>query len=179
MRLKALVAKYSAVIQPFPTSIIEENGGIYSRNRPAARRAYWTQDLKRWSRLRGKPMILDDRPTLGDPTPASFMVLAAIADGEDWVSLTRALQEAFWLHARDIGDAEVRRLIANGAGLDGEALLRRELDADVQSMWTDNHETARSGGVFGFPTFRYDGQLYWGQDSLPFLERHLNGEPLV
>jgi len=36
-----------------------------------------------------------------------------------------------------------------------------------------------SAGVFGFPTFRYDGELYWGQDSLPFLERHLNGEKLI
>jgi 2-hydroxychromene-2-carboxylate isomerase len=49
----------------------------------------------------------------------------------------------------------------------------------VQSAWKANYETARGAGVFGLPTFRYDGELYWGQDSLPFLERHMKGEKLI
>lgn len=69
--------------------------------------------------------------------------------------------------------------IADAAGLDGTALEQRAQAEDVKATWESNLETARAGGVFGFPTFRYDGELYWGQDSLPFLDRHLNGDKIV
>ena len=171
-----LAKSHQLAIRPFPTTLIEENGGIYSKNRPEPRRAYWMKDLKRWSKLRGKALLLENRPALLDPTPSSFMVIAAGIDGQDWIGLTRALQEAFWFRAENIGDPEIRRSIADKAGYNGAALLAREQEADIQARWRDNHEAARVGGVFGFPTYRYDGEVYWGQDNLPFLERHLKGE---
>lgn len=171
-----LATAHGLKVRPFPTTLIEENGGIYSKNRPEARRAYWTKDLRRWSKLRGKALLLDNRPALADPTPSSFMVIAAAIDGKDWIGLTRALQEAFWSRAENIGDPAVRKAIAEQAGFDAAALIAREQDDDVQTRFKENHETARVGGVFGFPTYRYDGEVYWGQDNLPFLERHLKGE---
>ncbi|MGO7420993.1 DsbA family protein, partial [Rhizobium ruizarguesonis] len=86
---------------------------------------------------------------------------------------------AFWLRGENIGDAEVRRAIADAAGFDGAALEIRAQGETVQSAWKANYETARGAGVFGLPTFRYDGELYWGQDILPFLERHMKGEKLI
>ncbi len=89
------------------------------------------------------------------------------------------MQEAFWVGAEDIGNAEVRKTIADAAGFDGAALEERAQRNDIQSIWRSNYDVAKAAGVFGFPTFRYDGELYWGQDSLPFLERHLKGEKPV
>ena len=106
-------------------------------------------------------------------------MIAAQLDGKDWIGLTKALQEAFWSRAEDIGNADVRKAIADAAGFDGAALEARAQQSDVQELWRANYDTAKAAGVFGFPTFRYDGELYWGQDSLPFLERHLNGEKLI
>ncbi|MGO8658678.1 2-hydroxychromene-2-carboxylate isomerase, partial [Rhizobium ruizarguesonis] len=77
-----------------------------------------------------------------DPTPAGFLVLAAIDAGEDWLRLTKALQEAFWLRGENIGDAEVRRAIADAAGFDGAALEIRAQGETVQSAWKANYETA-------------------------------------
>ena len=31
-------------------------------------------------------------------------------------------------------------------------------------------------GVFGVPTFVVDGQVFWGQDALPMLRSHLEGD---
>jgi 2-hydroxychromene-2-carboxylate isomerase len=55
-------------------------------------------------------------------------------------------------------------------------LLRREEDEDVRAKWASDRAHAVQSGVFGFPTFVYDGEIYWGQDNLTFLERHLAGE---
>lgn len=174
-----LASQHGTSIRPYVISLIEDNGAIYSRNRPEARRAYWTKDLKRWAALRGKTLNFENRAALSDPTPAGLMVIAAIESGADWLKLTGALQEAFWTRGEDIGQAAVRKAIADTAGFDGARLSELAQADTVQSIWTSNIETAKAAGVFGLPTFRFEDELYWGQDSLPFLERHLKGEKLV
>lgn len=171
-----LALRNGAQIRPYLTTVVEENGGIFSRNRPDVRRAYGTRDLQRWARVRGKHLLLDNRPGLSDPTPASLTVIAAFLDGQDWIALTSALQHAFWAEAKDIGNPHVRAAIARAAGLDGAVLVRRETDADVEAKWAADRNHAVASGVFGFPTYRYDGELYWGQDNMLFLERHLAGD---
>ncbi|MHC2570055.1 2-hydroxychromene-2-carboxylate isomerase [Rhizobium leguminosarum] len=83
------------------------------------------------------------------------------------------------MRGENIGDAQVRRAIADAAGFDGAALHERAQSDAVLSIWKANYKTAKDAGVFGLPTFRYEDELYWGQDSLPFLERHLKGAKLV
>ncbi|MDC9833790.1 2-hydroxychromene-2-carboxylate isomerase [Rhizobium binxianense] len=175
----ALASEHGASIRPYVIPLIEDNGAIYSRNRPEARRAYWVKDLKRWAALRGKVLNFENRAALSDPTPAGFLVIAAIDAGQDWLRLTKALQEAFWTRGEDIGRAEVRRAIADKAGFDGATLEQRAQAENTQAIWKSNAETAKAVGVFGLPTFRYEDELYWGQDSLPFLERHLNGDKIA
>lgn len=174
-----LATEQGAEIRPYVIPLIEDNGAIYSRNRPEARRAYWTRDLKRWAALRGKKLNFDNRAALSDPTPAGFMIIAAIEAGEDWLKLAAELQEGFWGRGDDIGNATVRIAIANAAGFGGAALENRGQSEAVQGIWKSNYETAKAAGVFGLPTYRFEDELYWGQDSLPFLESHLKGEKLI
>ncbi|PYE91904.1 DSBA-like thioredoxin domain-containing protein [Rhizobium sp. PP-F2F-G38] len=102
--------------------------------------------------------------------------MVAIETGKDWLTLTAALQEAFWSHAADIGKPEVRIAIADAAGLDGAALKKLAQSGEIRAIWASNKDVASAAGVFGLPTYRFENELYWGQESLPFLERHLNGE---
>jgi 2-hydroxychromene-2-carboxylate isomerase len=175
----ALASEHGATVHPHVIPLIEDNGGIYSRNRPEVRRAYWTKDLKRWAALRGKALNFDNRAALSDPAPAGLMIIAAISSGQDWLKLTSALQEAFWGRGEDIGNSDVRRAIAEAAGFDAATLDEQGQSDSAQAIRASSFETARAAGVFGVPTYRYEGELYWGQDSLPFLERHLKGEKLV
>ncbi len=64
-----LATRHQAEVRPHIIPLIEENGAIYSRNRPEARRAYWFRDLARWAALRNKPLALENRAGLSDPTP--------------------------------------------------------------------------------------------------------------
>lgn len=174
--LQELAGEHHKRIVPIVTNIIEENGGIFLKDRPASRKAYWLKDLKRWAQFRGKPLALDDRQTLGNPLPAAGMVIAAILDGKDWYRLTQALQKALWEDKRDIAQSEVRIAVAVEAGLDGLLLNRRESDQDVQDTWDRGLYAATELGVFGSPTYVYEGELYWGQDSLFLLQRRLESE---
>ncbi|MDR6099956.1 2-hydroxychromene-2-carboxylate isomerase [Agrobacterium larrymoorei] len=175
----ALANRHGATIKPHVIPLIEENGAIYSRNRPEIRRAYWVKDLKRWAALRGKRLSFDNRAALADPTPAGVLVAAAIEAGQDWLTLTLALQEAFWVRGEDIGNSAIRRAIADRAGFDGAALDELGQSPVIEAQLKASYETAKAAGVFGVPTYRYEDELYWGQDSLPFLDRHLQGERLA
>jgi len=58
--------------------------------------------------------------------------------------------------------------------------LRERLEADdTKQRLRENTQTAISQGVFGVPTFRVDGQLFWGQDGLPFLSDYLENPSLL
>ncbi|HEY0274845.1 MAG TPA: DsbA family protein [Paenirhodobacter sp.] len=174
-----LAARYDAQVTPFVIPLIPENGGIYSRDRPAARRAYWTTDLKRWAHLRGVPLNFNGRDKLSDASPAGDLIVAAWLDGQDWLTLARALHQAFWGRAEDIGQPAVRQAIADAAGFDGAALERLAGSDAVAARRAESLKVAVEAGVFGLPTYRVGDALFWGQDSLPFLERHLKGETLV
>jgi len=176
--LNALGLEHDIHIVPVVSNIIEENGGIFLKDRPAHRKAYWLADLKRWAAFRGRLLALEDRQVLGSPLAASYMVIAAILDGKDWYTLTQALQQALWEHKRDIGLVEVRVAVANEAGFDGERLRLRESESDVLEQWEKNVQSATELGVFGSPTYVYEGELYWGQDSLFLLEKRLESERL-
>lgn len=174
-----LASRYGAPLIARPTVLIPENGGIFSKDRPEPRRRYWLKEIARWAELRGKTLVMTDRAHLSDPTPAARMVVAAALDGQDWLKLTDALMERFWSPEKaDIGKPEIRAAIASQAGFDGAALLAREPAADVTARWDQNHVDAKALGLFGFPTCTYDGEMYWGQDNLDFLERHLQGKPV-
>jgi carboxymethylenebutenolidase len=43
----------------------------------------------------------------------------------------------------------------------------------VQRQFDANTEAAIAAGVFGTPSYCLDGEIFWGQDRLHFLERKL------
>ena len=68
----------------------------------------------------------------------------------------------------------VRRAVAEENGYDGAALLAAETAEPVQREYRDNGAEAERLGVFGSPTFVVEGELFWGQDRLDFVDRALD-----
>ncbi|CAN5434442.1 2-hydroxychromene-2-carboxylate isomerase [soil metagenome] len=173
-RLIALAGRMQVQITPRLIGAVEENGWIPLKKKPPIRQRYVAAEIGRWSRYLGIPIQQSGRPaTLKDATPAAMMVIAADLTGAQSLQLAVALQRAFWEKAIDIGDPQVRRAVADAAGYDGQRLLDGEADAAVEQRWQDNKARAMECGVFGSPTYAFAGELYWGQDRLDFLERHL------
>jgi len=93
--------------------------------------------------------------------------------GLDWSALSNAILRAVWVEDRDIADHATLVAIANENGMDGKTLLAATEDAAVQSEYQSNTEEAMKIGVFGAPTYVFDGELFWGQDRLQMLEWRL------
>lgn len=179
-RLIALAERAQMPIKPLIITAIDENGWIPLKRKPPARQRYVVSEIGRWSRRLGVPLQQDNRPSdLKDPTPAAMMVVAADAAGEQCLRLAVALQRAYFERSADIGDPQIRRGIADAEGYDGQRLLGAETAPAVTRLWQQNRARAIESGIFGSPTYVFDGELYWGQDRLDFLERHIvTGAPV-
>ena len=102
------------------------------------------------------------------------MVIGAEMSGQDAQRLSHALLRALWAEERDTAAPEVRRAIADENGLDGTKLVSMERSDAVQALYRQFTEEAETLGVFGAPTYVLDGELFWGQDRLEFVERRLD-----
>jgi len=181
-RLTQIVQRHQVrlVLKPYDfQDVAPRNGGIPLRTRPDARRSYHALELDRWRQHLGMPLNLEPRfyPQDGRPPgwnkPAGWMVIAAQARGLDAPRLSHALLRALWAEERDTSNADVRRAIADENGLPGEELVAAERSAPVQKLYKAYSEEAERAGVFGAPTYVLEGERFWGQDRLEFLDRAL------
>ncbi|GJD51417.1 2-hydroxychromene-2-carboxylate isomerase [Methylobacterium crusticola] len=181
-RLQDIVRRHRArlVLKPFDfQEVVPRTGGVPIRTRPRPRRAYHAVELARWRDYLGVPLTVAPRhypaenPAPGWNKPAGFMVIAAQQAGLDAFRLSHAILRALWAEERDIADPAVRRAVADENGLPGEALRAAEGSAPVQAEYRRNGAEAEALGVFGSPTLVLDGELFWGQDRLDFVDRAL------
>ena len=54
-----------------------------------------------------------------------------------------------------------------------EKFLAKANDPAIRALREALTQEALAAGVFGAPTYVVDGELFWGQDRLDFLERRL------
>lgn len=168
------------VLKPYDfQEVAPRTGGVPLRTRPEPRRTYHALELDRWRTYLGMPLNLVPKhyPQDGKPAgwnkPPGWMVIAAQARGLDAFRLSHALLRALWAEERNTADPDVRATIADENGLPGRELVAAETSAPVQALYKAYSEEAERLGVFGAPTFVLDGERFWGQDRLDFLDRAL------
>lgn len=173
--VQAIAARQGARLALKPIRVIPENGGVLLRTRPAARQNYHAVELDRWRRHLGIPLNL--RPKY---YPCRTIELAAKCvitlqlHGHDETEVSFRIQHALWAEDRDIADLDVlSAIVAEVLGPQAAGLVTDPYPAEVTARWHANLKEAEALGIFGTPTYVVDGELFWGQDRLPFVERKL------
>ncbi|MFT5895631.1 MAG: 2-hydroxychromene-2-carboxylate isomerase [bacterium] len=147
-------------------------GGLPPAKRHPSRQSLRMDELKRWSSYLNVPMNLTPTYFPADQSMAAAMVYAA--GGTDAGILSDAVLTAAWRDENNVADTDTLVAIANDCGLDGLALLAAAADPGVQGKMIEITKIAHEKKVFGSPTYIVDGELFWGQDRLDFLERALS-----
>jgi len=95
----------------------------------------------------------------------------AIAAGTTWPAIT-AIFEHIWKDGRAGDDAQSLAEVGRALGIDDvAAATARE---DVKTALRTNTEAAIAAGVFGVPTLRIGGELFWGNDATALIEDWLD-----
>jgi 2-hydroxychromene-2-carboxylate isomerase len=89
--------------------------------------------------------------------------------------LIDGLFSAAWREQRALDDVATVREVVERANLDANALLEAAASDRVKATLRSHTEEAIAQGIFGVPTWVADGELFWGVDSHPLLEAHLEG----
>jgi 2-hydroxychromene-2-carboxylate isomerase len=180
-RLVAMAKKYNATIHLKPADlakVFSVSGGVPVSQRPPQRQAYRLAELQRWSKFLNIPMTLHPKffPVSGEPG-AKLIIAALQVHGTDKaLELAHALGHAVWEDEKNITDEPTLIDIADHLGLHGAELLKQSTGAAVTAEFDKNTEEAIAANVFGAPWYSVDGEDFWGQDRLEFVERALMGK---
>ncbi len=176
--LRKLAADTKAKVNYKPVNIMELFTTANVKpvaERPEPIQKYRMIELQRWREYREIPINLKPKYFPTDPTLACKMIIAATDVNGDTGELAEAFLRGCWVEERDIADESAAVDIADVSGFDGKALLDSANSGDVQSVYEANTAEAINKGAWGSPSYVVDGELFWGQDRLPFVDRKLNG----
>ena len=150
------------------------SGGLPLAKRAPQRQAYRLVELKRFSEFLGQPLNLAPKffPVPGDEA-AKLIIAVDRQDGTAAaLALTGAILRGVWVQQRNIADANDLAKI-----LGEQSLPERRLDDSharaVQERYEAYAQAAIDTGVFGAPSYVIDGEIFWGQDRLDFVQRRL------
>jgi len=176
-RIAALARRFGRTLQHRPVDlsrVVPAAGSLPFSQRSATLRAYqFGRELERWSEWLDLPVIIEPKHHYGDRDLPSGLVLVAQQQGQDVDALSDAILTALWRDDRDISDRDVLSQIAESVGIDAAPLLDRALSPETMAEFVASTDEAIRIGVLGSPTYVVDGELFYGQDRLMFVERHL------
>lgn len=176
-RFAKLLQRSGAQVRVLPVDfgkVFPASGGLPLPQRAPQRQAYRLVELRRFSEALGIPLNPQPRgfPVAGDP--AGWLITAVAGqDGEAAaMRLTGAVGRAVWVQERDIADATVLAELLDECGLDPQRLAQSQQDG-AKALYAAHTARAIDAGVFGAPSYVIDGEIFWGQDRLDFVERRL------
>jgi 2-hydroxychromene-2-carboxylate isomerase len=86
------------------------------------------------------------------------------------LKLTKAIFKAEWQDEKDISDTATLMEVVTQAGFDSTVLLAQAQTDAIEEEYRRYTEQAIAAGAFGSPSYVYEGELFWGQDRLVFLD---------
>ena len=152
------------------------SGGLPLAKRPPQRQTYRLVELRRHADYLGAILNLHPTyfPVSGDAA-ARLIIAIDRHDGADAaMAFAGRVMSGVWAGQRNIADTETLAAMLAQAGLPERRLADAEV-AEIQARYDANTRKAIDIGVFGAPTYVIDGEMFWGQDRLDFVERSLAG----
>lgn len=180
-RLEALAARQGVAVRYLPVdlpAVYARTGGVLLGQRAPERQAYRVAELRRWCRRLGIHVNPTPRFMCPDAGLASRLVIAADQGGTPVARLCKAILQAEWCDDENISDPATLRRILLAQGLPADDLLHRAESAEMAATYQRYTDDAVRAGVFGSPTYVWQGELFWGQDRLDFLEEAVQASRL-
>ncbi len=174
-RLAGLIDRTGCTIHYRPMLL----GGVFKatgNHSPAeekveAKRLYLGAEMKRW--VEHLQVNLRSNPHF----PVNTLLLmrcahAAMARGE-FEAFHAAAFSGLWEQEKNLADPHVLDEVLSGVGIDAGSLVADASDTSIKAALRETTEEAVARGVFGAPSFFVDGELFFGNDRLDFVERAL------
>jgi carboxymethylenebutenolidase len=177
-RFQNILKKSGASVRVMPFDlggkVFPISGGLPLGQRAPQRQAYRLTELERFSKWLGAPLHLKPTffPVSGDDA-AKLIIAVDMAMGADAaMNISGAILSAVWSQQRNIADEKTLVELLHEQHLPA-ACLEQTYSQAVHERYESYTQMAIDAGVFGAPSYVLDGEIFWGQDRLDFVERAL------
>ena len=177
-RLADMAVRTGATLRVMPMDlggkVFPISGGLPLGQRAPQRQAYRLVELQRFSQYLKMPLTLKPQyfPVGGDAA-ARLIIAADMAYGAHAaMAVAGAVLTACWAQERNMADEAVLAELLHEQNLPS-VLLEQSHTSEAQARYEANTQAAIDAGVFGAPSYVLEGEIFWGQDRLDFLERAL------
>jgi len=178
-RAPAIAARHRLTLTPVPVVF----GALLSHYRqigPAelpAKSLWMLRNVLRKALINGIPIAPPASHPFNPLLP--LRVTCAVEDESARRALVDRLFRATWAESRAVYEPDTLRDLLAAQGLAADALLAAATTEPVKQQLRNNVEQALALGIFGVPTMRARGELFWGFDDLEYLEMFLGGDDVL
>lgn len=138
-----------------------------------AKRAYVFRDVMRQAQRLNLPFR---GPPYHPFNPlAALRAVLAVEGEEQRLALTRRLLAAVWSEGIDVADPDSLSTVLTESGFDAHAIRAASATSEVKQRLRSVTQEAIDAGIFGVPTFRLRGELFWGADRVDAVVWALKG----
>ena len=173
-RLKQLKLEYGCSIIYHPVllgGLFKASGNSSPVTVPAKGKYMMMEDLPRFAKLYSVP--LNTNPHFPINTLNLMRGAVSSLDEEYFDTYIDTIFNAIWVESRNMADIDTVIEVLSDAGLDAKAILEATQKPEVKQELISNTEQAVEIGLFGAPTMFVDGEMFFGQDRLQFVEAAL------
>lgn len=172
-QLPEMAARHNArlVWRPMLLGALFKATGNQSPAMNPAKGRYMLIDFQRYARHYGVPMKFN--PFFPINTMTLMRGAVALLEDARFDDYLTTVFNAIWVDEQNMGQPEVVAAVLEKAGFDAHALLAQCSEDAVKEKLKANTEEAAARGAFGAPTVYVDGEMFFGQDRLPMIEKAL------
>ena len=177
-RFHQILTKAGASVRVMPIDlggkVFPISGGLPLGQRAPQRQAYRLTELARFSKWLGAPLHLKPTyfPVGGDDAAKLIIAVDMAAGPQAAMAISGAILSAVWAQQRNIAAAKTLAELLKEQNLPASCLKQAYSQA-AQERYESYTQMAIDAGVFGAPSYVVNGEIFWGQDRLDFVERAL------
>ena len=109
-----------------------------------------------------------------DATRADLCCAALVNRGENPAAFLQSVSTALWAEEQQIADNAVLAELLTANNHDAKAVLSDAEKPEAAERRAQNSEDAVAADAVGAPTYVYQGEAFWGQDRIEYLDLMLS-----
>jgi 2-hydroxychromene-2-carboxylate isomerase len=179
-KIEELAARYGRTVAFKPTLlgvIFRTTGGVPLTELVPPKASYFVHDFERSARYAGVPFRKPSVFPIATVNAARAFVWLQQRDEAQAARFLHAAFRAYFAQDRNLAEPEVLAAVAGEVGVDPVQLARGIQEPAIKERLKALVDESIARGVFGAPTIFVDGEMFWGHDRLPQVERWLASGP--